>query len=253
MNNGLLPGLTSPTTVAGRIHIGHTNQATTPQNVLSLTDDRNDYYGIWEQNVNPGALASTDIVMANGVAKSGDTLAYFDVGVNGQNNANPYATMFAANDAYVFTGGGNIGDINIATGTPGKKVKIGTGGLLAANVVATFADANQQFNNVANINNAVSVSSNAGTCSANYRLNTFTNSSAASMTITLSTSTPIDGQLMMVRIYDFSAVAQTISWVNTENSTVTAPTTSNGSTTLPLTVGFMWNAATSKWRTIAKC
>jgi hypothetical protein len=39
--------------------------------------------------------------------------------------------------------------------------------------------------------------------------------------------------------------------VNTENSTVTAPTTSNGSTTLPLTVGFMFNGSTSKWRAVA--
>ena len=102
-------------------------------------------------------------------------------------------------------------------------------------------------------NNAVSVSSNAGTCSQSYELNTFTNSSAATMTITLavSTPTPKDGQKMIVRIYDFSAAAQTISWVNTENSTVTVPTTSNGSTTLPLTVGFMYNAQTSKWRFVA--
>ena len=56
----------------------------------------------------------------------------------------------------------------------------------------------------------------------------------------------------VVQILDFSAVAQTITWVNTEDSTVTAPTTSNGSTTLPLTVGFMYNSSTSKWRTIAK-
>jgi hypothetical protein len=62
-----------------------------------------------------------------------------------------------------------------------------------------------------------------------------------------------DGQLSMVRIYDFSAVTQTLTWVNTENSTQTVPTTSNGSTTLPITVGFMYNNATSKWRCIASC
>lgn len=57
--------------------------------------------------------------------------------------------------------------------------------------------------------------------------------------------------MVMVRVLDFSAAAQTITWVNTENSTVTAPILSNGSTTLPLTVGFQYNAATSKWRCIA--
>jgi hypothetical protein len=71
------------------------------------------------------------------------------------------------------------------------------------------------------------------------------------MAITLTTTNAVDGQMTIVRIYDFSAAAQTIGWTNTENSTATVPTTSNGSTTLPLTVGFMYNTATSKWRCIA--
>ena len=100
-------------------------------------------------------------------------------------------------------------------------------------------------------NTAVTVSANAGTVPITSRLNTFTNSSAATMTITMAVTGANDGQMSIVRIYDFSAVAQTISWVNTENSNVSAPTTSNGSTTLPLTVGFMYNGATSKWRCIA--
>lgn len=78
-----------------------------------------------------------------------------------------------------------------------------------------------------------------------------TNSSAATMAITIPTSGAVDGQMMMVRVYDFSAVAQTIGWTNTENSLATAPLTSNGSTTLPLTVGFQFNGQTSKWRCIA--
>ena len=98
---------------------------------------------------------------------------------------------------------------------------------------------------------ATTVSSNAGTVPVNVDNATFTNSSAATMTITLTTSGAVDGQTKIVRIYDFSAVAQTISWVNTENSGVTVPTTSNGSTTLPLTVGFVYNGSTSKWRCVA--
>jgi hypothetical protein len=100
-------------------------------------------------------------------------------------------------------------------------------------------------------NNAVTVTTNAGTCSNSFRLNTFTNSSAATMAITIATSGAVDGQQMIVRIYDFSAVAQTIGWTNTENSTVSVPIISNGSTTLPLTVGFIFNAATSLWRCVA--
>jgi hypothetical protein len=100
-------------------------------------------------------------------------------------------------------------------------------------------------------NVAVTVATNAGTVPVAQKLNTFTNSSAATMTITLAISGGLDGQMTIVRIYDFSAVAQTIAWVNTENSTVSVPLTSNGSTTLPLTVGFMYNGQTSKWRCIA--
>jgi hypothetical protein len=105
--------------------------------------------------------------------------------------------------------------------------------------------------NVTPINNAVTVTSNAGTVPVTSKLSTFTNSSAAAMTITLATASAVDGQPLILRIYDFSAVAETITFVNTENSTVSVPTTSNGSTTLPLTVGFMYNSATSKWRCVA--
>lgn len=98
---------------------------------------------------------------------------------------------------------------------------------------------------------AITVSSNAGTADVTHGNQKFTNSSAATMTITLATASAVDGQLKIIRIYDFSAVAQSISWVNTENSVVTAPATSNGSTTLPLTAGFQFNGATSLWRCIA--
>jgi len=117
-------------------------------------------------------------------------------------------------------------------------------------VAQTFTATNT-FSQVNYTVNTVTVTSNAGTVPITYRLNNFTNSSAATMTITLATASAVDGQMSIVRIYDFSAASQTISWVNTENSNVTVPTTSNGSTTLPLTVGFMYNSATSKWRCVA--
>jgi len=101
------------------------------------------------------------------------------------------------------------------------------------------------------LNNAITATANAATVPVTNGTTSVTNNSAATLTITLTTSGALDGQKTLVRVYDFSAVAQTITWVNTENSTVTAPTTSNGSTTLPLTVGFQYNSATSKWRAIA--
>lgn len=94
----------------------------------------------------------------------------------------------------------------------------------------------------------VTVTSNAGTVPVTASNAKFTNSSAATMTITLATTGASDGQVMIVRVYDFSAAAQTITWVNTENGEGTAPTTSAGSTTLPKTVLFMFNSGTSKWR-----
>lgn len=99
--------------------------------------------------------------------------------------------------------------------------------------------------------NAITASGNAATVPVTSGRNIVTNNSAATLTITLTTASAVNMQTCMVQILDFSAVAQTITWVNTENSTVSAPTTSNGSTTLPLTVGFIYNSATSKWRCIA--
>lgn len=103
---------------------------------------------------------------------------------------------------------------------------------------------------VINTPNAITASGNAATVPITSKINNVTNNSAATLTITLTTASAVDGQVSIVRIYDFSAVAQTLVFVNTENSTVSVPTTSNGSTTLPLTVGFMYNTATSKWRCI---
>lgn len=115
----------------------------------------------------------------------------------------------------------------------------------------TFTGAQTYSNTVIYTNNAIAASGNAATVPITAKLNTVTNNSAATLTITMTTTSAVDGQLTIVRILDFSGVAQTITWVNTENSTVIAPVTSNGSTTLPLTVGFMYNSATSKWRCIA--
>jgi hypothetical protein len=126
-----------------------------------------------------------------------------------------------------------------------------------ANVRAYWDGAAATFNGgltvpqVINSANAVTVSANAGTVAITNRSNNFTNTSAAAMTITMATAGAVDGQMSIVRVYDFSVAAQTITWVNTENSTVTVNATSNGSTSLPVTVGFMYNSLTSKWRCIA--
>lgn len=109
----------------------------------------------------------------------------------------------------------------------------------------------QTFSQVLTTSNAIAASGNAATVPVTSKVNTVTNNSAATLTVTLATSGAIDGQSSIVRILDATGAAQTITWVNTENSTVSAPTTSNGSTTLPLTVGFMFNNNTSKFRCVA--
>jgi hypothetical protein len=60
--------------------------------------------------------------------------------------------------------------------------------------------------------------------------------------------TPTDGQMLLIQIT--GTAARTISWgTSFESSTVTLPSTTV--TTARLDVGFIWNAATSKWRCIA--
>lgn len=62
------------------------------------------------------------------------------------------------------------------------------------------------------------------------------------------TGTPVDGQTLW--IYIVGTAARAIAWgTSFEASTVALPTTTV--TTNRLDVGFVWNAATSKWRCVA--
>jgi hypothetical protein len=92
---------------------------------------------------------------------------------------------------------------------------------------------------------------NAVTVASSTRSSKLTNNSAAGATITLATAGAIDGWPLLLRFYDFSAAAQALTFVNTENSGVSVPANSNGSTTLPITVGFVFNGATGLWRCVA--
>jgi hypothetical protein len=135
------------------------------------------------------------------------------------------------------------------TGTAGQTYTLPTTtATIARTDAAQTFTGSQTFAQVLTTNNAIAASGNAATVPVTSAISTVTNNSAATLTITLTTSGAIDGQQVTIRILDASAVAQTITWVNTENSGVAAPTTSNGSTTLPLTVVFRYNNATSKFR-----
>lgn len=121
-------------------------------------------------------------------------------------------------------------------------------------VVAAPGDytAAQVTNAVSSLVVSQTLVANAVTVAAGTQSALLTNNSSATATITLATAGAVDGQFMWVRFLDSAAAAETLTWVNTENSTVSVQTTSNGSTTLPTTTLFMFNAATSKWRTVLK-
>lgn len=221
----------------------------------------------------PGSVAATlaSVISAAGPIGSATATPIITYDAKGRLTTVTSATITPAVGSITGLGTGvatalaiNIGSagapvtFNGALGTPSSGTATNITGLPAAAVLAGtlgtgayVMDTKLTVPQVINTNNAIAASSNAATVPITAKLNTVTNSSAATLTITMTTTSAVDGQTTIVRILDFSAVAQTITWVNTENSTVTAPVTSNGSTTLPLTVGFMYNSGTSKWRCIA--
>lgn len=148
-----------------------------------------------------------------------------------------------------------VGDIYAATTSNvlSRIAAVATGQVLISKGTTTLPawSASPTVSNILTTNNAVTASGNAATVPVTSFVTTVTNNSAATLTITITTAGAVDRQRLIVCVLDASAVAQTITWVNTENSATSVPTTSNGSTTLPITVGFMYNNATSKWRCVA--
>lgn len=145
-------------------------------------------------------------------------------------------------------------------GTPSSGTLTSCTGLPASSVVAgTFGtgsytmDTQLTVKQIVNTSNAITASANAATVPITSRISTVTNNSAAGLTITLTTTSAVDGQMIIVRSLPSSAVAQTITWVNTENSDVTPSANLNASTTSPRTDGFQYNSVTSKWRCLASC
>lgn len=198
-----------------------------------------------------GTLASSALLAASALVVGGGAGVAPSTITTGTGVTTALGVNTGSSGAFVVNGGAlgtpSSGTVTNLTGTASININGTVGATTPTTATFTTGTALQIINTV----NPVTVTSNAGTVPITYRINNFTNSSAATMTITLATASAVDGQMSIVRIYDFSAAAQNINWVNTENSTVTVPATSNGSITLPLTVGFMYNSQTSKWRCIA--
>jgi hypothetical protein len=179
-----------------------------------------------------------------------------------------WATDITCTNAITGSVTGNAGTVSGLTFTSGKTLAVSniltlagtdsttmtfpsTSASVARTDAAQTFTGTQTFSQVLTTSNAITATSNAATVPITSKIHTVTNDSAATLTITLTTTSATDGQTAIVRVLDSSAAAQTITWVNTENSTVSVPATSNGSTTLPVTVGFQYNAGTSKWRCLA--
>ncbi len=96
------------------------------------------------------------------------------------------------------------------------------------------------------------VTSNAGTVPVTCSNAKLTNSSAATITVTMAVTNAQDGQITDVRIYDATAASVAITWVNTEDGKTAAPTTTIGASTTarPTHARFMYNSAASKWTCI---
>jgi hypothetical protein len=186
--------------------------------------------------------------------------------ISGPTTAERTKTMRDASDTVLELGGSytptgtwtSMTLVTPALGTPASGTLTNATGLPAASVLAgslgtgAFTmDTKLTVPSVINTVNAITASGNAATVPITSRISKVTNNSAATLTITITTTSAVDGQLVQVRVLDASAVAQTITWVNTENGEGTAPTTSNGSTTLPRAALFQFNAGTTKWRCIA--
>lgn len=115
----------------GAVRIGLPSVSISSENKLSVIDDTNDYHGIFVQNKNAGASASTDIVAGNNNALV-DPNAYIDMGANSTGNTNAAFSLFRPGDAYLFSNTG-LGNLVIANASTTKSIIFGCGGLLIAN------------------------------------------------------------------------------------------------------------------------
>ena len=211
-----------------------------------------------------GGTVGSSLVVSSGLTVTG-SLTFNSQAIPSTSSIASYNSTYGPATGYVLTNNPGLGNIWSNTINGGLTLQGSStiqGNLtvysgLTVSGISTYVG-NATFSGTVTSNaylpnvSSITATSNAATVSgANYTSTKVTNNSAAALTITMATGTAVDGMQSIVRIYDFSAVAQTISWTNTENSQVSAPTTSNGSTTLPLTVGFIYNGSTSKWRCVA--
>jgi hypothetical protein len=119
----------------GVAYFGNATAITLTNPLIVATTTANTYTQIQIQNQSTGGAASSDFIAT---ADDGtDTTKYIDMGINGSGWDQSTWTVSGPRDGYLYTSGVNL---TIGTDTVGKTLKIHTGGLLAACVVATFND-----------------------------------------------------------------------------------------------------------------
>jgi len=120
----------------GVAYFGNATAIALTHPLIVATTTANTYTQIQIQNQSTGGAASSDFIAT---ADDGtDTTRYIDMGINGSGWNQSTWTISGPRDGYLYTSGVNL---TIGTDTVGKTLKIHTGGLLAACVVATFNDA----------------------------------------------------------------------------------------------------------------
>jgi hypothetical protein len=98
---------------------------------------------------------------------------------------------------------------------------------------------------------ALNVSGGTVTVPVTYASAKIQNNAATGAAITITTSGAVDGQSVLVRFFDYSAVAQGITWANTENGATGPPAISKGVTGAATSAGFIFNGYTTKWTCMA--
>jgi hypothetical protein len=158
------------------------------------------------------------------------------------------SAALAAN-ALVVGGGAGVAPSTTTTGT-GVVTALGnaanaTGGFVTADGTATLTNKRVQPRVLASTANSATPTLNTDS----YDMMVITGQSVAITSFTTNlTGTPVNGQRLVIAITGTTAIA--ITWgASFEASTLALPTTTV--TTNRLDVGFIWNAATSKWRCVA--